>query len=116
MAIERIEEGQLRAEIAGRIKSRRNELNLSVAVVAQRSEVSISFMREMEAGTTTANVLVYIRLAQVLKCGLEFLLSGGSNPHEHEMLKVEMLEQISTHLEEMVEIAKDMRKWLWNRA
>lgn len=115
MAVERIEEGQLRADIAGRIKSRRTEMNLSVAVVAQRTEVSVSFMRELEAGTTTANVLVYMRLAQVLKCGLEFLLSGGLNPHEHEMLKVEMLEQISNHLEEIVEIAKDARKWLWNK-
>jgi transcriptional regulator with XRE-family HTH domain len=67
---------QPRAEIAKRIKGRRKELGLTQEALAQRAEVSKSFVSELEGGESAANGLVYLRIAKALDVSIQWLLTG----------------------------------------
>lgn len=82
MTVERMDEGAQRVQIAERVRTRRKDLGLTQDVLAIRAEISKSFMSEVESGVTSANALVYVRLARALNCSVEFLLTGDSPPRQ----------------------------------
>lgn len=101
MAIARIDEAAQRVQIAARLKERRVELRLTQEEVARRAEVSKSFMSELETGITTGNGLIYVRLAIVLECTVQYLLTGQEPPESLTVLAaraVGLLEDIRDEL------------------
>jgi transcriptional regulator with XRE-family HTH domain len=115
MAVERIDEGKLRIEIAERLYKRRKDQHLTQEELAKRAEVSKSFMSELESGVTSGNVLTYIRLARALDCSVQFLLTGEEPPKDATLLVAEHLEVIGGHLEELLDVGRDIRRVFWNK-
>lgn len=121
MPIDRMDEGQVRVQIAERIRERRKAQNLTQDVLAIRSEISKSFMSEVESGVTSANALVYIRLARALHCSVQYLLTGDPPPRvsqSSEQLEriAGSLDRIEKHFEQLVDHTKGTRsniaEWL----
>lgn len=94
MSVDRIDEALLRVEIAERVRNRRKELGLTQDVLAIRAEISKSFMSEVESGITTANGLIYVRLARGLNCTVQYLLTGEASPRQS---------KVATQLERIVD-------------
>lgn len=69
-------EGALQA-IGLRIRQRRRELNITQERLAELANLSKSFVSELEGGSTAANGLVYLGVAQALGVQVQWLLTGA---------------------------------------
>ncbi|MCU1357047.1 MAG: Transcriptional regulator, MerR family [Acidimicrobiales bacterium] len=70
-----VPEGQDAGDYVGRtVKARRMALALTIAELARRSEVSASFVSQLEAGQTSVSIPTLYRLANALGCSANALL------------------------------------------
>lgn len=78
-------EHNIELEILGaRIQQLRNESGLKQDEVADRMGCSLSYISKLENGKATCNMDRLIKLSNILKCDIGFLLSGtnkGSNQY-----------------------------------
>lgn len=96
--------------IGQRIRSRRRELNLTLRELSERSDLSITYISDLERGkrgAPTAPVLE--RLATALECSVDYLL-GREDPRDGEVIALnrgklppnlppEALRELEEHLE-----------------
>lgn len=109
MTVERIEEARLRVEIATRVSKFRQRRQLTQEQLAQRAEISRSFVSDLESGTVAGNALVYVRLARALDCSVHLLLTGDEAPPTSAIL--EQLAQLSRRLDQFEEnVTRELRK------
>ena len=64
--------------IGNRIKTKRKELNLTQTDIFQQCGLSSGALSHIENGTRTPSVLIFYKLSQVLKCDMEWLITGIS--------------------------------------
>lgn len=64
--------------IGTRIKTKRKELNLTQTDIFQQCGLSSGALSHIENGTRTPSVLIFYKLSQVLKCDMEWLITGVS--------------------------------------
>ena len=79
-------------DIGKRIKERRKELNLTQNEIYEQCGIASGALSQIENGTRTPTILIFYKLAQTLKCNMEWLITGFStnekklNENELELL------------------------------
>jgi transcriptional regulator with XRE-family HTH domain len=63
-------------EIGVRIRTRREDLGMTQEELGQRAELSKSRISEIEKGSSAANGLAYLGIAEALEVPVEWLLTG----------------------------------------
>ena len=64
--------------IGSRIKSRRNELNITQQQIQERIGISSGNMSGIESGKSLPSATALINLSKVLKCSIDWMLTGLS--------------------------------------
>ncbi len=64
--------------IGARIKAKRKELGLTQTDIFQQCGITSGALSYIENGTRTPSVLIFYKLSQVLKCDMEWLITGIS--------------------------------------
>ncbi len=76
--------------IGNRIRDRRKELRLTQTDVFHECGIASGALSQMENGTRTPSAITLYKLSQVLKCNMEWLITGKSTHSEnHEISKKE---------------------------
>lgn len=66
-------------EIGSRIRGSRKQLNLSQADLAERTELSMSHISDIENGKINFTVDVLKRLSDALHCSADYILTGAES-------------------------------------
>ena len=66
-------------KIGMRIRKQRNEKGLSQELLAEKAEVSLSFIGHIERGTRVLSVETLARLCQVLEMDMHYIVFGYSS-------------------------------------
>lgn len=64
--------------IGGRIKAARNKLGYTQEVLAEKLEVSVGYVSQVERGITKISLDLLAEIATVLNCGLSMLIEGAN--------------------------------------
>lgn len=65
-------------EVGGRIRSLRRARGISLKQVAERAELSIGFLSQLERGISSASIRVLARLADALEVGIAEIYGGST--------------------------------------
>jgi transcriptional regulator with XRE-family HTH domain len=74
--MEKDDRGDALAAIGARVRQRRRELDITQEALAAKTELSKSFVSEVEGGQTAASGLKYLKIAEALGVSVEWLLTG----------------------------------------
>lgn len=69
--------------VGERIKKRRNELGLSQTDIYKECEITSGALSKIENGKTVPSVFVFYKLSVILKCDMNWLLTGVSSNVQH---------------------------------
>lgn len=72
--------------IGKRIKERRKELKLTQNDIDQRCGIASGALSQIENGTRTPSAITLYKLSQVLKCNIEWLITGDSTNSKNQEL------------------------------
>lgn len=73
--------GEADRDIGRRIRHLRKARDLSLKDVAERSGLSVSFLSQIERGTSSPSVRVLVRIASALNVALSSLFNGSDHSH-----------------------------------
>ena len=65
--------------VGDRIKSRRKEMQLTQTDIFEMCGIRSGALSRIENGTSVPSVILFYRIAQVLECDMEWLLTGTSS-------------------------------------
>lgn len=65
-------------QIGSRIKKRRKELGMTQPDVYQKCGIDSGSLSKIESGIRTPSVILFYKIAQVLECDIEWLITGES--------------------------------------
>ncbi|MGL5436126.1 MAG: helix-turn-helix domain-containing protein [Lachnospiraceae bacterium] len=65
--------------VGNRIKKRRKELRLTQTDIYQQCGVDSGTLSKIENGSRTPSVVIFYKIAQALKCDMEWLMTGFSS-------------------------------------
>ena len=82
-------------DVGNRIKQCRKELGLTQNYISQEYNIDSGALSKIENGTRVPSVVLFYELAQILKCDMEWLITGNS---AHQLSKEDQLE-----IEELIE-------------
>ena len=82
-------------EIGTRIRSRRNELNITQTQVYKEIGISTGNLSSIESGKILPSSMALIGLSRVLKCSTDWILTGNDNFSESEIFNNREMELIS---------------------
>ena len=98
----------LNEKIGIRIRNRREELNYTREKIAERANISVQFLFDIEKGKKSMTALTIINLAKALSISVDYLLLGT---RETDMCMNRNLEKILAPLiPEQRELAEEMLK------
>lgn len=98
----------LNEKIGIRIRNRREELNYTREKIAERANISVQFLFDIEKGKKSMTALTIINLAKALSISIDYLLLGT---RETDMCMNRNLEKILAPLiPEQRELAEEMLK------
>lgn len=72
--------------VGARIKKRRNELQLTQIDIFEMCGIRSGALSRIENGTSVPSVILFYRIAQVLECDMQWLLTGTSSNMEFPIL------------------------------
>ncbi len=76
----------LNREIGKRVQKRRKELSYTREQVAERANISVQFLFDIEKGNKSMTAMTIINLAEALSLSADYLLMGaGTHKTKHEM-------------------------------
>lgn len=82
-------------EIGTRIRSRRNELNITQTQIYKEIGISTGNLSGIESGKILPSSMALIGLSKVLKCSTDWILTGNDNFSESEIFNNREKELIS---------------------
>ena len=69
-------------EIGARVRQRRQELGCTREQIAERANISVQFLFDIEKGKKSMTALTIVNLAEALSVSIDFLLLGGEASSE----------------------------------
>lgn len=69
--------------VGNRIRERRQELNLTQTDIHRECGIASGALSQIENGSRTPSVMTFYALSQVLKCSMDWLLTGVSTDSEN---------------------------------
>lgn len=81
-------------ELGNRIRKRRQEMNLSQEMVAEKAEISINTVSRIEGGQSAMSIEIFMKLIQILDMDANELLGITSLTSEKDIQCREMLFRI----------------------
>ena len=70
-------------EIGARLKQARLARNLTQSQLAEKADISISFLSNLENGRQTMNILTLVSLLDILNISADWLLNNGTDSANH---------------------------------
>lgn len=68
--------------IGNRIRKRRKELGLTQTEIFEKCGIASGALSKIENGIRTPSVIIFYKIAQILECDMEWLITGNcSNSH-----------------------------------
>lgn len=64
--------------VGARIKNRRNEIHLTQTDIFNMCGIRSGALSRIENGTSVPSVILFYRIAQILECDMQWLLTGDS--------------------------------------
>ena len=69
-----------RIEMGRRLREARERLNWSREVLAERADLSVSFIADLELGNTGTRLENFVRLCRLLEVNADYILFGDAGP------------------------------------
>ena len=69
--------------VGNRIKNRRKEMQLTQTDIFNMCSIRSGALSRIENGTSVPSVILFYRIAQILECDMQWLLTGGSSNMEN---------------------------------
>ncbi len=79
-------------DVGNRIKQCRKELGLTQNYISQEYNIDSGALSKIENGTRVPSVVLFYELAQILKCDMEWLITGNS-ANKHNNIKLNEKEE-----------------------
>lgn len=79
--------------IGKRIKARRKEKNMTQEVLAEKADVSVGYISQIERGICKVNLDTLAVISDALGCELSFFINGASAIH-HSYLQNELTDKL----------------------
>lgn len=92
--------------VGERIKNRRKELQLTQTDIFDMCGIRSGALSRIENGTSVPSVILFYKISQVLKCDMNWLLTGVSSNMENSVLSI-FEEELITSLRQLNENDQD---------